>query len=284
MTIKDLLNLAINASKGKDNFGKGAIGFNGHGFVFRDLYSNTSYINSLGSSKVFAAGTFHKFTSKNFKLFENLNEIIIHDIDSDLILAGSIKTLVPTLIFGGYELLFDVWVFFSGTNGTLFPIRFYFGQTGTSIAGWHLNDKNIPMEIKNVINSSPFNFSDVERDDFLESLELAIGKVPVSDFWGVYSHDLGNTLMCLENGRPFIKELGRFERISRAEIKIKNFLGHYFRTPSGDLFTVRLLPERGIYVVDFTINQKVLSHYDLVFGNAKQILENIQIFQQEGYG
>lgn len=277
MTIKDLINLVVNASKGKDNFDEGALGFNGYGFVFKDLTSGLSYVTSYGSSKVFAAGTYRKFTV-------NLDEIINHDIELDLLLVGSLKTLVPTLIFGGYELLFDVWVFVMDSNDMMFPMRLYFGQSGTSIAGWPLNDKNIPKNLNIIINSSPFNFSDDERDDFLESLELTLGKVPVSDFWGVYSHDLGNTLMCLENGRPFIKELGRFERIFRAEKEIKNFLGHIFKTPSGELFTVRLLTERGIYVVDFTINQKVLSHYDLVFGNAKQILENIQIFQQEGYG
>jgi len=37
MDFKNLLSLALEASNGRDNYVKGAVGFEGYGFLFQDL-------------------------------------------------------------------------------------------------------------------------------------------------------------------------------------------------------------------------------------------------------
>ena len=66
-----------------------------------------------------------------------------------------------------------------------------------------------------IVNFSPFNFSKVELEEFIEALTLALVKVPISDFEGVYEHDLGRKLMGLKSGRPFRKTF----RQSQKEIR-----------------------------------------------------------------
>jgi len=58
-----------------------------------------------------------------------------------------------------------------------------------------------------IINFSPFNFSKIELEEFIEALVLSLDKVPTSDFEGVYEHDLGRELMGIRSGKPFVKTL-----------------------------------------------------------------------------
>jgi len=58
-----------------------------------------------------------------------------------------------------------------------------------------------------IINFSPFNFSKIELEEFIEALVLSLDKVPTSDFEGVYEHDLGRELMGIKSGKPFVKFL-----------------------------------------------------------------------------
>jgi len=275
MNINELLFLVSEASNGKDNFVKGAIGFNGYGFVFKSLDSHLSYVTYLGSSGAFGTGAYRDITKK-FKKFQVLDPEILFNYDEkyDLLLAGSLKTLVPELQFGGYEILFDVWMFVKTPNGEQFPARFYYGSFGTQIAGWQpdyidddTGEKLFPEKFETIINSSPFSMDDNQKNLFLDALEFALKKVPISDFWGVFNHDLGNRFMGVKHGRPFIKELGDFKRDTKAKKKIKRFIGKDLITKDGLNVNVLHLP-RNIYVIDFK--------FDQWFGEAKKILEYLK--------
>jgi len=275
MNTNDLLFLASEASNGKDNFEKSAIGSNGYGFVFKDLDSHLSYVTYLGSSGVFGAGAYRDMIKK-FNAFKVLDPELLFNYDEkyDLLLAGSLKTLVPELQFGGYEILFDVWMFVKTPNAEQFPARFYYGSFGTQIAGWQpdyidydTGKKLFPEEFEANINFSPFSMDDNQKNLFLDALEFALKKVPVSDFWGVLNHDLGNRFMGVKHGKPFVKELGDFKRDSKAEKEVKKFIGKNLITKDGLNVNVILLP-RNIYVIDFK--------FDQWFGGSKKILEYLK--------
>lgn len=280
MKISELISCSLSASKGEDNFEEGAVGSNGYGFVFKDLDSNIPYVTNKGSGKIFEAGSYRDVL-KNFKRLENVKNINdLHTIDFryDLILAGALKTLVPTLKFGGYEILFDVWMFVTTPEEKRFPARFYYGQSGTSIAGWmsdsmhpHTGEKVFPKNFEKIINYTPFNFDDSEKNLFLDALELSLQKVPISDFWGVTRHDFGNSFMGIEKGKPFIRELGFFNSVPEKEKEIEPLLGKTLTTLAGEVFCVYLLPESRIYVIDFG--------YDQWFGDAKKTLKTVKNFQ-----
>ncbi len=283
MKISELISWSLNASKGNDNFKKGVVGSNGYGFVFKDLNSNIPYVTFKGSGKIFEAGSYRDVLN-NFKKLDNIKNFAdLHTIDPkyDMILAGALKTLVPSLEFGGYEILFDVWMFVTTPDGKRFPARFYHGQSGTSIAGWDpdLNyldpytwEKTFPKEFEKIINYTPFDFDDSEKNLFLDALEFALQKVPISDFWGVKHHDLGNSLMGVKKGKPFLRELGFFDIDPIAEKRIEHLLGKTLTTLAGERFCVYKLPESKIYVIDFV--------YDQWFGDAKKTLELTRTFQK----
>ncbi len=86
------------------------------------------------------------------------------------------KTVLPTLEFGGDESLFDVWMFVRTPEGKQFPATFYYGPSGTSLGGWHSEnyDKVFPKNFAQIINASPFDFSKDEKESLIEALELAL--------------------------------------------------------------------------------------------------------------
>lgn len=299
MDIEEIISLVSEAAKGKDYFEKGAVGSNGFGFVFKDLDSDIPYVTFKGSSKVFGAGS-HRNVTKNFRKLVKLGELKnfndLHDIDPnyDLLLAGSVKKLLPTIKFGGYEELFDVWMFVKTPEGKMFPATFYYAQSGLSIGGWGRKDSRtgryfdsytgenvFPEDFEDLINFSPFKFSDFEKNLFLDALEFALDKVPVSDFWGVFNHDLGNTLMGVSKGKPFTRELGDFEIDLEADKQIEPLLGKIYESAAGEPFTAYLIHGRKIYVIDFGFNSKFVSLYDLWFGDAKKTINRIESFQKE---
>ena len=280
MKISELISWALDASKGNDNFEVGVVGSNGYGFVFKDLESNIPYVAYKGSGKIFEAGSYRDVLN-NFKRLDNIENISdLHTIDFryDLILAGALKTLIPTLKFGGYELLFDVWMFVTTPDKKRFPARFYHGQSGTSVAGWgsdntdpYTGEKVFPKEFEKIINFSPSNFTEFEKNLFLDALEFALQKVPISDFWGVKHHDFGNSFMGINRGRPFIRELGFFGSNPKAEKEIEPLLDKDLTTLAGETFRVYILPETKTYVIDFG--------YDQWFGDSKKTLETVKSFQ-----
>jgi len=213
MDINDFSNLAVRVSNGEDSFNQAAIGFQGYGFIFRDFrHSYDSYVIISQSSKVFNMGAYRGISERALQLdtIESLNELVRYKEKYDCLFAGSLKNLLPTLELGGDEILFYVWMFVRTPEGKQFPATFYFGASGTALGGWRSEnyDKVFPKNFAQIINVSPFDFSKDEKESLIEALELALKKVPVSDFYGVYQHDGGNALMGVKVGVPFIIELG----------------------------------------------------------------------------
>ena len=223
--IKELLELVSQAAKGKDHIKKGAVGYGGYGFVFKNSDSRIPYIIGFGSSKFAGAGsmrdvvkTFKKLSDSSQK-FE-LQDLMTQQEELDLLLAGSLKTLIPGLRFGGDEILFNSWMLAKTPDDKIFPATFYYGASGMSVGGWQGYDsKNdyllekfktetgkelFPEDFVSVFNFSPFKFKKEELNLFLDALEFALKKIPVSDFEGIYRHDLGNSHMGIIDGKPFI--------------------------------------------------------------------------------
>jgi len=278
MRIKQLIQLITDAAEGKDNFKEGALGSNGYGFVFRDLKSNTPYITNTNSHKYCEAGSNRDVIKilKKVKNFEDLRNLSKFDEKSDLILTGSLKTLVPTLQFGGFN-LFNVWMFVKTPKRYMFPATLYWGVSGVTIGGWRsygitpfAKEIAFPEDFLEIINFTPFNFTDDERGCFLDALEFALKKAPVSDFWGVFNRDIGNSYMGVKRGKPFNRLMQHLDGDQKSEKEIEPLLGREFVDKYDELFTISLLPGMRIYVIECEHVREGKNKY---FGNAKKILQ-----------
>jgi len=218
---KEIIELVLQAADGTDNIKKGAVGFAGYGFVFKNekvLYplfprGQNSKVCSIGALR----GLYERLTDavRYSTKLESLKELQNYDDKYDLYFGGSLKTLEPTLEFGGYELFYEVWMFAKTPDGKMFPATFYWAQSGTSLSGWDLEEVKeleaqtgksfFPEEFGKVINFSPFNFSKKEEEEFVEALTCALDKVPPSDFRGIRQSDHGLREMGIESGEPFIR-------------------------------------------------------------------------------
>ena len=214
MDLKGLLRLLSQAAQGKNLHKNGAIGFNSYGFVFRDFNTSKSpYITSNLSSKICGVGAFRELVERwedeNFKIRE-LDDLLLYDDKEDLLYAASLKTILPTLEFGGDEILFKTWVLIKTPDNRIFPATFYYGPSGTSLGGWRSwrYDKVFPKDFRPIINYSPFDFSSEELEALIEALECALRGIPPSEFYGIYQHDDGYALMGVKKGTPFIVDLG----------------------------------------------------------------------------
>ncbi len=117
----------------------------------------------------------------------------------------------------------------------MFPAILYWGQSGLSIGGWSkigvillIKEQGPLDDLSEIINSSPFQLTEDETGCFLDALEFALKKVPPSDFWGIYNHDLGNRFLGLRKGAPCNQEIGYFERDLEAEKELEPLLGKEF--------------------------------------------------------
>ncbi|HDZ18495.1 MAG TPA: hypothetical protein ENH75_09405 [archaeon] len=205
-------------SEGQDNFEKGAVGINGYGFVFKnfDNKSKNSFMIPNGSSKLSSFGAFkdiYKKFIKNQKKVPRFEKLLKYDPKLDLYIGGALRSLVPELKFGGYEHLFGVWLLVKTPKNQIFPMTLYYDQSGTSIGAWTSNyyifteEKVFSQQFEALINFSPFSFSNIELEEFIEALGSSLNKVPISDFEGVYTHDLGKNLMGIRSGKPFIETI-----------------------------------------------------------------------------
>jgi len=220
LKVSRLIKLVSNAAEGRDNLKEGAIGFNNYGFVFRDYdyESENSFIIGDGSSKLCSFGAFREVYKKSLEVqgpIKSSRDLLNYDPKFDLYFGGALKTLIPKMEFGGYEQLFHVWMFVKTPKGQMFPATFYYGQSGTSIGGWSpdyrvflfAEERAFPPEFDSIVNFSPFNFSKIELEEFIEALELALDKVPISNFEGIYERDMRRKLMGIKSGKPFVKFL-----------------------------------------------------------------------------
>ena len=213
--IDEFLKLLEGPTEDKIVYEKSVIHFQNYSFLFRNPYikPRDSYVTVKFSSKFSSAGIWReviKYSMENLDKIKSLDELNLEDTKQDFLYGGALKTLLPTLKFGGYETLFEVWMFVKTPEGYMFPATFYYGQSGTSFDGWRLDEakKVFPTEFYSIINFSPFNFKPNELDAFIEALELSLKMVPVSDYYGIYKGDYGYVAMGVRNGQPYYDELG----------------------------------------------------------------------------
>jgi len=223
MKFENILNLAERAARGIDNFKNGSVGFNGYGFVLRNFsFPLSAKLCNFGSMREFA-NDFKNAHLNNLKSQK-------YDIFRDILFVGSVKTLLPSLKLGGDEILFNAWMFVVTADGKAFPATIYYGPTRLAIGGWKLGrnnwfdvDSHYPEELERIINCDPFKFSHSVKRELVESLEYAFEKVPTSDFFGIFEHDLGYRLMGISDGRPISVELGETPTILDVKSKINNY-------------------------------------------------------------
>ncbi len=278
MRIEQLIELVTNASKGKDNIKEGSVGSNDYGFVFKNPNSSIPFVTVIHSHKYCEAGS-SRDALKNWYKYKNFEDIMNYskfDELKDLILAGSLKTLAPSLIFGGYN-IFTVWMFVKTPNARTFPAVFYWGSSGVSIGGWasygitpFAKEIIFPEDFLEIVNFSPFKFTDDEQGCFLDALEFALKKAPVSDFWGLFNRDIGNSFMGIRKGEPFNKLMPHSEYDPEAEKEIEPLIGKEFKNVYNESFTIKRLPGMPNFVIQF---EKDVEPYDIIFGNAKRVLE-----------
>ena len=215
-----ILDILFQVTEGQDCIEKGAVGFAGYSFVFfsHNHEEIKTYFPSLGS-KVCGIGAlrggYEKLESSvlGYEKIHTLEDLLNYDTKYDLLLAGSLKTLVPSLRFGGYETFYRVALFGKTPDKKLVPAMFYWGVTCTSLGSWRLEDLN---ELNNklgnmlpsgIIITSPFDFLKEEEEGFIEALTCALDKVPVSDFQGIFDDREGISKMGVQSGNPFITQI-----------------------------------------------------------------------------
>lgn len=215
MKINKFLKLLEYPLEDKVDIAKKVVYFQNYAFLFRDRWLSPQdlFVTGQLSSKFSSLGVWRRVVSysvENLDLLRNIDEVGLEDTKQDFLFGGILRTLLPTLKFGGYESLFSVWVFVKTPEDFLFPFTFYYGQSGTSLGGWGFGEakKIFPSEFFSIINFSPFDFSDDELDAFINAFEISLSMVPVSDYYGVYQGDRGYTLMGVKDGRPYFLDLG----------------------------------------------------------------------------
>jgi hypothetical protein len=216
MDLVKIKNLTSMGAIGQLDIQRAQVGSNGYGFVYFD-FSNPLVDPAFRkrSSKVCGAGAhfgdFEKFMGLEELNLERLSDVkgILKDIKHDLLLAGSLKTLLPDLRIGGDERMFSSLMFVLTPEDLFFPATFYFGPSGTALGGWIIKQyQEFPTEISNEFNFSPFDLDKDGLTGLVEAQMFALKKIPVSDLCGIYAHDSGSALMFVLNGVPIVMELG----------------------------------------------------------------------------
>jgi len=236
LNISSIIELVLKVAEGEDSIKEGAVGYEGYGFAFKDRDAIERTFGLAGSGVVCRLGKTREILKdygRKINVIENLDSYNEH---YDILIAGSLKTLVPTLKFGGgYENLFEVWMLVKTPDNRWFPGTIYYGASGLSVGGWDLGmasrfiqDKSrlpiLPPELTAQINCNPHKFTKDEKEGLSEAIELALRKVPVSDFYGVYRHDFGNSLMGVKNGVPLIVELGHSPNFEQLDLFLNKTL------------------------------------------------------------
>ncbi|MFX1313884.1 MAG: hypothetical protein ACFFHD_14940, partial [Promethearchaeota archaeon] len=139
MNIIDLLDLGREASNGKDYIVKGVVGFAKFGFVFISIENLLNIVNLHHTTGFYHISSVREYLSaygqdkiRKFKDFLDYK----YKKTEDLYYVGALKTLVPSLEFGGDELLSEVGLIVNTPQGKLFTAMLYWGKSGLTIGVW----------------------------------------------------------------------------------------------------------------------------------------------------
>lgn len=216
-----VIGLAERAASGEDVLDKGAVGYNGYGFVFIDRNYVPQALKVLHSSRAFGVGSMRNFEAimeqkiiplvdeRNLKSIFDIANYLPHDREFDFRLMGSLKTLMPELKLGGWT-FFELWLFIITPDGKKFPVYFYYYRNSLSIGAWETY-RDFPKRFLDYVNFTPFDFNEEDRELFLEALELALLRLPSSEFEGVsLTEDFGDYLIGVKDGKMFERRLDNF--------------------------------------------------------------------------
>ncbi len=213
--LKDLKELIQTPFKGTELISKGALEQNGFKFIFRVYEDVPSSLDNAFFHKVYELRSNKRKAEIRKKHEDNITRMMAMDY-SDLELIGSLKTLIPKLLFADekYEdALFWVWMFVITPDGRQFPADMYYGKGSLSMVGCsefteemlESKKKSFPEPFRELITFSPHDFNEEELQFLIRALETALGGVPISDFQGIYSFESYISLMGIKKGKAFIK-------------------------------------------------------------------------------
>lgn len=208
----DLKNLLEERIESDSHRKKGMLEYNGYKFIFKRWVEVPSVLHQSHSHKVCSLRSMRNFSCKNLAI----NDIVdlLKTIGQDIKIAGSLKTILPNMVFGGDEVLFDIWMFVRTPEGQMFPATLYYGVTRLSLGGWSNyfkeedTQKNVfPNDFMELVNISPHNFNKEQKEEIVEALELALSRIRPSDFQGIFSFEGYSFWMGIKSGAPFINPL-----------------------------------------------------------------------------
>ncbi|TXT59311.1 MAG: hypothetical protein BAJALOKI3v1_1090002 [Promethearchaeota archaeon] len=198
---ENLLELASEIAEEEDDIEEGAVGWKGYAFIFKKLE-----FFFKPNERITGSGAFHI----KYRNIENIIET-----------AAKLKTLIPNIKFGGDEVLFDVSLFVKTPNNKKFLATFYFrkfslgigtlvpvGDKDPNINIWSKTpEKNYPKRgIWKYLNSSAGSLTEEEQIQFCRALELALAKVPKTDFKCYLRHDFGTSVIEFDGKTPSMRE------------------------------------------------------------------------------
>jgi hypothetical protein len=203
-------NLLLEASEGKDNINRGCVGSSGFGFRFIDKKEAKSLL-LLATSQLRCLRDPQEFIRDIESSNKNISDYLLKSEREAIKLAGAVKTLAPSVEYGGFELLFEVFVLTRTPENHFFPLIFYYGASGLALGGFNIDSWEDRETLGIPFNYNPFKYNDQDLEALAEALHLALLKIPTSDFYGVYKHDFGNTLMGLKGESVISLEIKNIE-------------------------------------------------------------------------
>lgn len=213
--LKEIIHLADLASKGNDDIANGSIGYDGYGFVFRDLDYVSKYMKlTTYNSVLVEIGQMRQI--KDFLDKENdLETFLISGFGINLLITASVKTLVPSLKLGLGDTFFITWMLVKTPKGDIFPANFYYDRYRMAIGYLNLkfadHKEDISKEFTEIYNFNPINLTEEEENELAFSFELALEKVPKSDYKAFFSgHDYYYDVE-VDFGEPYWRSIDDFD-------------------------------------------------------------------------
>jgi len=192
MNDKEILQLVILAAEGKDDIRKGAIGYGGYGFIFRD----EDFFKDF-SKEIFRYRAFVEVGDENcLRKDRKEGKFDIDKIDSyyliNALMIGSLKTLLPSLKFMEAEysdILFVVWVIIRTPKGKIFSAIYHYDRYRMALGNLRSREK-FCEKYPYICNYDPKNLSREEKYELADAFENALKKVPLTDYRTIYpGHD-----------------------------------------------------------------------------------------------